>query len=90
VQVSAGAELVPVQVPRKPNEVDALAARFPLYEAFRTVIGDVVPVATPFQTWVTVWPLANVSRTVQPVIAAVPAVTVTLPWKPPVHELTWE
>src|SRR5690242_1021067 len=31
-------------------------------------------------------PLARVHRTVQPWIAAVPALTVTWPWKPPDHE----
>src|SRR5688500_17519927 len=35
--------------------------------------------------WATVWPLAYVQRTVQPRIAAEPAVTRTSAWKPPLH-----
>jgi hypothetical protein len=37
----------------------------------------------PFQTWLITWPPASVQRTVQPLIAAEPAVTVTSPWYPP-------
>src|SRR4051812_36715220 len=35
------------------------------------------------QDWVMVWPLANCQATVHEVIAEPPAVTVTVPWKPP-------
>jgi hypothetical protein len=44
-------------------------------------------VSVPFHTCVMVWPLLNVHRTVQPLIAELPAVTVTSPWKPPGHAL---
>lgn len=40
-----------------------------------------------FHTWVMAWPLAKVHCTVQPVIGALPALTVTSPWNPPGHEL---
>src|SRR6185436_18305631 len=45
-------------------------------------------VSCPLQIWVTVWPLANVQLTVQPVEATGPLVTVTSAWKPPAHWLT--
>ncbi len=43
-----------------------------------------------FQALVTVWPLAKVHVTVQPLIAEPPAVTLTSAWKPPPHwPTTW-
>src|SRR5215468_9779724 len=45
-------------------------------------------VSAPFQSWVMVWPLASVQRTVQPLIADEPAVTLTSPWNAPGQELT--
>ena len=42
-------------------------------------------VTVAFQAWVMAWPLAKVQVTVQPLIAALPAVTRTSPWKPPGH-----
>ncbi|MDQ7905067.1 hypothetical protein RB614_11095 [Phytohabitans sp. ZYX-F-186] len=42
----------------------------------------------PLQIWVIRWPSANDQPTVQPLSAAVPARTVTSPWKPPGHWLT--
>jgi hypothetical protein len=39
---------------------------------------------------VMVWPPASVQVAVQPLIAALPAVTVTCPWKPPGQELVVE
>lgn len=43
----------------------------------------------PFQSWLIVWPFANVHLTLQPLIEALPVFfTVTSPWKPPGHWLT--
>jgi hypothetical protein len=68
---------------RKPNVVEPDAGREPLNETLPTVTAEPLVVNAPFQIWVMVWPLARVHRTVHPVIAALPAVTVTSPWKPP-------
>ncbi len=84
MQVSDGDDGVPLA--RKPNVVEADADRLPLYEALVTVTLDPLVLRVPFQTWVMVWPLLSVQRTVQPLIAEPPAVTVTSPWKPPGHE----
>jgi hypothetical protein len=53
----------------------------------RAVTVDPLLVTVEFQDWLTVWPLAKVQVTVQPVIAEEPALTRTSPWKPPVHWL---
>src|SRR6185437_531303 len=47
-------------------------------------------VTVALQAWLTVWPLANVQVAVQPVIAELPAVTLTSPWKAPSHWPTIE
>src|SRR5690349_14371970 len=47
-------------------------------------------VMTPFHSWVICWPLARVQFKVQLEMAALPALTVTVPWKPPGHGLTRE
>lgn len=47
-------------------------------------------VNVPLHTWEMVWPLTSVHVTVQPLTAALPAVTVTCPWKPPGQELVVE
>ena len=52
---------------------------------FRAVTLDPLLVTVAFQAWVTVWPFANVQVTVQALMAALPAVTLTSPWKPPGH-----
>src|SRR5690348_8553762 len=56
---------------------------------FATVCARPFAVSAPFHSWVTACPLANVQRTVQPLTAAVPACTVTSPWKPPGQAFTW-
>lgn len=58
-----------------------------MYGAFVTVIAPVVPLFVPFHRLEMVWPLASVSFTVQLLIADEPAVTLTLPLKPPVQLL---
>jgi hypothetical protein len=69
-----------------PNVVDWAAARAPLYGAFLTLIGPLVPLFTPFQRLVTVCPLASVRRTVQPVKAVEPSLcTATSAWYPPLQ-----
>lgn len=89
--VQAAAQLIDgldgLPLDRNPNVVDARAASTPLYGAFRTVIVEPLTDWIPFHTWVTAWPLASVHCAVQPVIGALPAVTVTSPWKPPGHAL---
>jgi hypothetical protein len=45
-------------------------------------------VIAAFQLLVIDWPLGQVQFTVQPVIAELPAVTVTVAWKPPVQLLS--
>src|SRR5947208_2176011 len=72
----------------KPKVVGPPAGSGPLYEALLTEALEPLTVRVPFHTWVMVWPLAVVQRTVQPLICAPPAVTVTSPWNPPDHEPT--
>jgi hypothetical protein len=84
VQVSAGVDGLPPAT--NPNVVCPLAATGPLYAALRTVIVDPLVVCVPFQTWLMVWPAARPQLTAQPLIGAVPALTVTSPWKPPDQE----
>src|SRR5262245_42515985 len=52
---------------------------------FFTVTLLPLAVSMPFQSWEMVCPLANVHRTVHPLIATDPAVTVTSAWKPGTH-----
>src|SRR4051794_36607334 len=80
VQVTVGTELVPFAVPRNPKVVLAPAARLPFQLAFFTVTFDPLADSVPFHTWLSVWPLAYVHVTVQPVTAAAPAFTTTSPW----------
>jgi hypothetical protein len=86
VQVSVGVEVLPPAV--KPNCVEAPAPSEPLNDRFFTVTLEPLVVSVPFHSWVIDWPLARVHVTVQLLIGAAPAVTVTLPWKPPCHELS--
>jgi hypothetical protein len=78
VQVSVGALGVPLA--RNPKLVEPPAGSDPLYETLLTDAVEPLVVSVPFQTWVMVWPLANVHFTVQPVMAELPAVTVTEAW----------
>lgn len=86
--VTVGTGLEPFQVPLNPNSADAPGLRFPLKVAFFTVIADPDDVNVPLHSWVMVCPAVNVHRTVQLVIAADPAVTLTLALKPPGHVFT--
>ena len=85
--VQVGDGVVGAPLARKPNEAVAPAAREPFQETLRTVAGEPVEVSSPPQIWVIDWPELSGQVTVQPVIAALPALTVTWPWKPPCHEL---
>ena len=85
MQVGQGTVFEPVHDARKPNVVlpPAGIARFHDAGVAFTAVPLVVTVA--FQAWVIAWPLVHVQLTDQPPIAVEPAVTVTSPWKPPVH-----
>ena len=86
MQVSVGLDAF--GAPRKPNVVMALAASEPLNDRFLTVTFEPFVVSAPFQSWVMVCPLASVQVTVQALMAALPAFTVTSAWKPPDHAFT--
>jgi hypothetical protein len=86
VQVKLGDEAVPL--PRNPNVVVPPAGRDPLYDAFVTDTDEPVVPSVPFQTCEMLCPADAVHRTVQRLIAELPATTITSPWKPPDHELT--
>lgn len=86
VQLSAGVDGVPLA--RKPNVVDVDGWSEPLYEALLIDTDEPLVLSVPLHSWVMVWPEPSVHRTVQPLMAELPAVTVTWPWKPPCHELT--
>ena len=85
VQVSVGVDAVPLAV--KPNVVAAPALTEPFQAAFLTVTADPLVVSVPLHNCVMAWPLANVQRTVQPLMADDPAATLTSLWKPPGHAL---
>ena len=78
MQVSPGVDGAPDAV--KPNVVEVPAVSDPLYGAFVTVTAEPLALSTPFQSWLMLWPLARVHRTVHLLIAELPAVTVTVPW----------
>ena len=87
VQLTVGIDAVPPAV--KPNVVEPWAARDPFQDRFFTVAVVPVTVSVPLQSWMMDCPLASVHLTVQAVMAELPAVTVTWPWKPPDHELAF-
>jgi hypothetical protein len=68
--------------------VEPDAGTEPLYETLRTVTAEPSAVSVPLHSCVMVWPLARLQRTVHPLTAVLPAVTVTSPWNPPCHEPT--
>ena len=70
--------------PWKPNSVEAAACSEPFQERFVTV----EPFCAPFQRLVIEVPDGIVRVTFQPLIAELPAVTLTEPTKPPLQELT--
>jgi hypothetical protein len=72
-----------VPLPMYPNVVDPAAGNAPLYPALVTVTAEPLVLSVPFQSWLMVWPLPSVHRTVHPLIAELPAVTVTSAWYPP-------
>jgi hypothetical protein len=81
VQVSAGAPGVPLAI--KLKVVEVFGASVPFQATFRTVTAEPLTLNVPLQSWVMPWPLPRVHRTDQPLIAEVPAVSETSPWKPP-------
>jgi hypothetical protein len=80
-QVNAGVDGVPEA--RNPKVVEAPAPSAPFQDTLLTATVDPAMAGEPFQIWLMACPLPSVQRTVHPVIADVPAVTVTSPWKPP-------
>jgi hypothetical protein len=70
-----------------PNVVDAPDARLLFQLNGFTVTDEPLTVSVPLHNWVMVWPLGSVQVTVQELIAAAPAFTVTSAWKPPGHQL---
>jgi hypothetical protein len=76
------------QVPRNPKLVVVPGDSAPLELTFVVVTPDPDCVRVVLQNWLTVWPLANVQVTRQPLMADVPAVTFTDAWKPPGHWFT--
>ena len=60
----------------------------PFQPALRAVTVEPVTAYVAFHSWVIFSPPVKVQLTVQPVIRALPAVTVTVLWKPPDQELT--
>ena len=86
VQLTAGTALAPLQLPRKPNDVDAPGERAPFQLRFRAVTTDPPCVSVAFHAWLTCWPVAKENVAVQLEDAAVEALrTVTSPWNPPDH-----
>jgi hypothetical protein len=83
VQLTEGTELVPLQLPWKPKLVLAPAESEPLLLVLVAVTDAPDWVRLVFQELTTVWPLAKVQVTVQLDSPEDPAVTVTLPMKPP-------
>ena len=73
----------PDPVPWNPNVVEPLALTRPFHAALRAVTVRDVPAATAFQAFVIVLPDGTVMVTAQPLIAWLPAVTVTSPTNPP-------
>lgn len=72
----------------KPNVVVPFAPSEPFHDRLVTVTAEPLVESWPLHSWVIDWPLASVHLTVQLVMAALPALTVTSPWNPPDHELT--
>jgi hypothetical protein len=88
VQVTVGTALVAFQLARKPKVVVAFGASTLFQVSLVTVTLDPDWVSRPPQSWVITCPLANVHRTVQPVVEVLPVLrTVTEPWKPPLQLL---
>jgi hypothetical protein len=83
-----GAELVPVQVPLKPGVTVALVPRPAFQDSLVTVTREPFWLKTPFHPWVTVWPLAKVHSSRQPLSGSPRLVTATLPVNPPGHSFT--
>src|SRR5262245_7982574 len=77
VQVSTGEPGVPL--PRNPKVAVALAARLLFQDRLFTVAALPLVVRVPFHSWV-IAPFGIVHLTVQPVMAELPACTVTVAW----------
>ena len=82
MQVTVGAVLVPFQDPMNPKLVLPPALIEPFQATFVAVTVDPLVVRLELQDWVMAWPSANVQVTFHPLIALVPAVTLTSPWNP--------
>src|SRR5690606_23472015 len=90
-QVRVGSPLEPLQLPRNPKMAVASGWTTAFQLSGVTVYGllDWLPIRPP-QIWVICWPFGNVTTTVQLDVAVLPVfVTVTSPWKPPPHSLTF-
>jgi hypothetical protein len=83
--VAVGVVFVPVWPAVKPQLVLPPAGSEPLYGALRAVTVSPEVVTVAFQVLLKRCPLGQVQVTVHEVIGALPAVTVTAPWKPPPH-----
>ena len=68
----AGAPFAVLQLPRKPNEVEAPGASVPLELTFVAVTPDPICTTIAFQYWVIVCPLGNVQVTRHPLMVVVP------------------
>ena len=85
-QVTATAAVGAVPVPRNPYVVAAPAPSEPFQEALVTVVVEPDDDTVPPQDCATVAPPGSVKVVFQELIAADPAVTVTVPWNPPDQE----
>ena len=85
MQVTVGTALEPFQDPRNPKLVLPPADSVPFHDMFVAVTLEPLVVTFALQYWLRVWPSGNVQVTRQPLIAELPAVTLTSPWKPPGH-----
>ena len=89
VQVTVGtAELLPE--PMNPNVVLAPEPSCPFQATLLADTDDPLVVRVALQDWLMLCPEPRVQLTVQPLMAELPAVTVTLPWNPLFHEDTTE
>jgi hypothetical protein len=70
-----------------PKVADPPAATDPFQDRLWTVTPDPLTVWVPPQSWLMLWPAARSQVTVQLLRAALPACTVTWPWKPCGQEL---
>ncbi|SIS25508.1 hypothetical protein SAMN05421833_1724, partial [Microbispora rosea] len=77
-----------VPLATKPKVVEALAPRLPFQDSLRTLTEEPEPDWRPPHSWLMDCEPGQLQVTVQPLIAELPARTVTLDWNPPVQEFT--